>query len=556
MPGISTHFIPDLEEELEFRRQEKEQLLDQLALYDVRIDRYDAIIENMDRSILPLINEINVAISSVKSAYDARIAAGCKSDLVWTETARRSFRLPGYYGGGLGTSITQVTYTVTKNPAVRTDYGKWGAKYYRRPKNQDYGSNIVVEFFGSIGVGNTNLAIVNAGYASTSEINIGDTITDDIDLPTVFGVDDLPSVVSFGTSSLVIDSVEFGGTVTLGSTFVAHTGVGTTGNITVGNAIGYTGALTYGTTVVGFGTTTVTTGEIFDYVTGTFISTSVTANALIISSAALATTSVNFTVGITSSYPSLLLSTSADTAATNTNFTVIRTTQSTLDEFDYTNNPIDPVTIGIMNTSSAGYGHTLVRVNNGSPVGPFQWREVLGEYAPEPACGNSFDRYYYGNLQWPTRITYTYNTSGTIVSSSTTYASEGSSVIVSIGGTVPSLSGIGYTGTSSNNPTFSGCSALDTAITNAEASRDAIIARNQPIIDSTIAAASSLRILRDKLEGIAFTFLQGRAAADAEIVRLTNALNNLRSLDFTQYEPTNYRSANRFSSSTVGIATT
>jgi len=97
---------------------------------------------------------------------------------------------------------------------------------------------------------------------------------------------------------------------------------------------------------------------------------------------------------------------------------------------------------------------------------------------------------------------------------------------------------------------------LDAAIASAEANRDALIARHVPVINATIAAASGLRILRDKLEGQAFTFLQGRAAADAEIVRLTNAVNNLELLDLSQFEPTNFRDANRFSSSTVGIATT
>lgn len=556
MPGISTLFVSDCREELEFRRKEKEQLLDQLALYDVRIDRYDAIIENMDRSVLPLVNEINVAISSVKAAYDARIAAGCKSNLSWQETSRISYRLSfGRYGAA--SDITQVTYTVLKNPSVNTVYNRYGVKYYRRPKNQDYGSNIVAEFFGTIGAGSTRLAIVQTGLAGTAGILLGDTITDDLENPITFGVDDLPSIVGFGVSTLLIDNVGFGGTVSVGKTVIAQVGVGTTGNVSIGNGIGYTGVLPYGTTIVGIGTTTITQ-DFFDFTVGNFISTDVTVPSLIVSQPAVATTNVDFTVGITSDFPAYFLSTTADVAANFTNFTVIRTTQSVLDEFDATNNPIDPVTVGIMSSNTVGLGHTAILVNNGSSAGPFQWREVLGDYDPEPNCGNGSVNWYFGNTQWPTKTTLGYTTTSpwSQVSSVTTYANEGESITISLGSTIPQQYSTSYSGTSPTNPSLTGCAALDAAITAAETSRDAIIARNTPIINATLSAASSLRILRDKLEGQAFVFLQGRAAADAEIVRLTNSIANLESIDLRQFEPTNYREGTRFSGSTVGIATT
>lgn len=556
MSGISTLFVSDCREELEFRKKEKEQLLDQLALYDVRIDRYDAVIENMDKSILPLVDEINVAISSVKAAYDARIAAGCKSNLSWQETARITYRLPfGRYGSA--SNITQVTYTVLKNPDVNSVYNRYGVKYYRRPKNQDYGSNIIAEFFGTIGAGSTRLAIVQTGLAGTAGILLGDTITDDLENPVTFGVDDLPTIVGFGVSTLLINNVSFGGTVSVGKTIIAQVGVGTTGDVSVGNGIGYTGVLPYGTTIVGIGTTDIDQ-EFFDFTEGTFITTSVTVPSLIVSQPAIATTSVDFTVGVTSDYPAYLLSTSADVAADFTNFTVIRTTQSVLDEFDATNNPIDPVTVAIMNNSTVGLGHTAILVNNGAPVGPFQWREVLGNYDPEPNCGNSSVNWYFGNTQWPTKTTlgYTTTTPWSQISAVTTYANEGESVTISLGSTIPPRYSTGYSGTSPTNPGLTGCAALDAAIAAAEASRDAIIARNTPIINATLSAAASLRTLRDKLEGQAFVFLQGRAAADAEIVRLTNQIAALESIDLRQFEPTTYREGTRFSGSTVGIATT
>jgi len=190
-----------------------------------------------------------------------------------------------------------------------------------------------------------------------------------------------------------------------------------------GDTITKLGVLSPGTTVVGFGTTSFDI-EVWDYASGTFISSSTSAPSLIISSAAVGTATTTFTVGLSSEFPSLLLDQPTNVAATNTFFTVIRTTQAVLDRFDATNNPVDPVTIAILSNNTLGLGHTLVRVNNGSPAGPFQWREVLGEFAPEPACGNGFSRYYPGNNSWPGFTTRQYSSAGVSVASTFYYATE------------------------------------------------------------------------------------------------------------------------------------
>ena len=418
--GISTNFVGDLQRELQRKTAEKQMLVDQIALLDVQIDKYDAIIENMDRSVLPLIDQINVAISSVKAAYDNRIAIGCSSNLYWELVSTRTYR----YGIGLTSSVTYNNYQVKKNPSVTTNYNNWGAKYYRRPQNQDYGANIVKDFTGSIGLGQTNLAITSVG--GTFGVLIGDIITDSISNPTVFSSTNLPTVVGFGTSSIVINQVNFGGAISVGSTIIAQNGVGTTIGINTGDSISLTGILNIETKVVGFGTTSYSV-QWWDATTLQFISSSVTTNSLIISLPAVGvTTNGVFTVGIQSTYPSFFLSTSTVSSGSSTLYTVIRNTQSVLTQFDPTNNPIDPVTIAIMSNNTVGLGHTLVRVNNGSPSGPFQWNEILGnDLAPEPACGNSYVTYYPGNIQWPTYITYTYSPTGIAIASSPSYASEG-----------------------------------------------------------------------------------------------------------------------------------
>jgi hypothetical protein len=222
-----------------------------------------------------------------------------------------------------------------------------------------------------------------------------------------------------------------------------------------------------------------------------------------------------------------------------------------------------------------GFGHKLVRVNNGSPVGPFQWKEVMtSSFAdkpdaqlndserflratyPEPLCGASSATYYPGNNEWPINITYSYDSDGEPSAISSVRAQEGAIINVGFGNTTPF--GIGYTGTSPNNPTFSGCSALQTAINNAEANRDAIIARNTPKIDNLVASASALRSIRDKMEGQAFAVLQGRVYGDVEVNKLKEELAALRATDLKQFEPQTYYfnpDTGKTSSSTVGVGT-
>jgi len=568
--SITATIIADQQTELDRKLAEVEMLKDQLTIMDVKIDRFDALIQNIDKDIIPLIDEINVAITAVKTAYDARITAGCKSDLYWEEIGTKSYGFGGFY-------FEDTIYECKKNPNVRTDYGYYGAKYYRKPQNQDYGANIVKEFLGTISIGSTSLAIISND--GTSNLQVGDTITDNVDNPTVFSSANLPSIVGFGTTAIVGTSTQFSGTISVGSTIIASTGIGTTGNVNVGDTISLSGVLALNTTVAGIGTTT-TTQTVWNpnyggAGVGSMISTSVSVSSLIISVAGIgSTTNGSFAVGILSTFPSVILSGGSIKAATNTNFTDIRTTQIDATTFDYSNNPIDPVTIGIMGNNTLGLGHKLVRVNNGSPVGPFQWKEVmtadftnktdaqlneneryLRETYPEPLCGASYARYYPGNNLWPIKNTFTYGDGGFPASStSPSYAQEGDVVTVGFGDTTPF--GIDYANVSSINPSAGTCNPLNTAITTAETSRDAIIARNTPKIDSLIASASALRSIRDKMEGQAFAVLQGRVYGDVEINKLKTELAALQATDLKQFEPQTYYfnpDTGKTSSSTVGV---
>lgn len=385
-----------------------------------------------------------------------------------------------------------------------------------------------------------------------------------------FSSANLPTVVSIATSSIQVNSVSIGGSIAIGSTVIvsnvalgktlATTGLTTVG-INTGSTVSLSGVIPYQATVVGVGTTN-SYKTVWNATTGSYISSAITADSIIISLAAIgSTTSGPFNVGIISTYPSLLLSTSSTQSSTNGNFTIIRNTQSNELVFDSTNNPVDPVTIGIMNTSTVGYGHTLVRVNNTAATsGPIQWHEVYGaSVAPEPNVGAGFARYYPGNTSWPIKRTINRFGIGTISSYSDTYAAEGDVIDTGLEtDLLLPIFGIGTTSTSSQNPSAGTCTAADNAITAAETSRDAIIAQYQTQIDSTITASKALRSLRNKLETKAFSLLQARAYCDAEINTIKQNLASIRNTDFTPYEPpTNlYSPAYRYSSSTVGFAST
>ena len=563
---ISTNFISEQQEELNYKLAEVQMIKDQLTLMDVRIDRYDTIIGNIDKKIIPLTDEINDAISSVKTAYDARIDAGCKSDLYWELTSTKS------YIGFL--PIEEIVYTCKKNPSVRIDEGLYGAKYYRRPQNQDYGSNIVREFLGTIGSGTSTLAVF--GVNGTQNLLVGDNIVDNIDNPVVFSSVNLPKIVGFGTMSIAGVTTDFGGYVSSGSTIIANIGIGTTIGINIGDSISLSGILTTGTKVVGFGTTTITVNNVWNPGTGTFISTNATTKSLIVSISAVGTGTGTFKVGPLVTYPALILDKSAQTNASNVNFTNIRSTQIDSTTFDYTNNPIDPVTVGILNSNTLGLGHKLVRINNGSPIGPFQWQEVMtAEFAnksdsqlndterylrttyPEPACGASYARYYPGNNLWPVLYTNSYTGGGSFISSTSVYVSEGTTVAVGSGNT--SLYTIGYANVSSINPSAGVCDPLDVGITTAEANRNTIVANNLPKIDYLINASNPLREMRNTMETRAFAMLQGRVYANVEVNKLKQNLSILKSTDYTPFEPPTYyfdETSGKLVSSKVGVVTT
>jgi hypothetical protein len=548
---LSEKFKKDLRQDIKFKEEEKKQIENQLTLLDLKIDQYDILIGNIDKKIVSLSNEINASINEVKVAYDARVSAGCSNSLYWNLSRQSTYET----FGDINDTITLSEYVVEESPSLRIDYHKYGAKYYRKPQNQDYGFYTPLDFDGNIGVAKSSLTIVSAG--GTSGILIGDEIIDNIDNPVVFSKSNIPSVVGFGTTLSVVSSVDFYGSISVGSTILSGVGTGTTTGISTDYAINLSGVLPENTIIVGIGTTTILQSDIWDPNAGGsgiggFISTSVIVDSLILNQSAIvgiATTEPEiFKVGVIETLPTLNLSKNSIGSASSTNFLVIRKTQEDVFEFDINNNPINPIKVGVLDNSTIGVGHKLIRVNNGKPVGPFKWEEILGpKYAPEPECGAGFSRYYFGNRSWPLKITYTYDSEGMLVGSTEEYAELGDTIAISIGSTSSVRYGIGYTGTPggpysvpSGGLDGSYCQQLASNIATKESTRDTIISRNLPQIDNLISSSLALRRIRDKLEGQAFCLLQGKINSQVELNNLKKDLNSLISTDFSEFEPNSY----------------
>ena len=528
MANVANKIKKDLKDLLESKKKQRLEILDLLAVKDVTIDKIDALIIKIDENLPPLFDEINVEVNNVKAAYDERITAGCRSALSWKDE------------GEVDDEDGSRQYVVQKNPATRIDFGYHALKYYQYPRNRDYGSSLVAQFDGNVVGGGLTIA-VTTGVVTLGEgeplfpetttpeykrIKVGDEIVDALVKPEVFQAGNLPSVVSIGfTDTLSGVTTSVVGSVGVGGTILFNMGIGNSDATPVGSGIGLTGVLHPDTTVVGHGTASHTFAKHGGVGNGGNVGlvTVVTAvvPTIILNRQALGSASTErFSVGIKTNVTALTLSTSAGMSVHDGNFYAIRTGVEPDENFVVTQNPLDPVAVGVINSSNLGIGHSAVYVNASSPYtamppGPFQWREVLQE--PEPDAGGGAAVYSSGNQSWPCEI----DMDGDVDA----YVEEGDIIITPYGPPTTSES------PGPEVPGNSACDALDAAITAAEAERDVVIARIEPIIKGYVAQTRALRAIRDDHEVEAFGLLQGAAYMRQEVERLTSMLSDLEGQD-------------------------
>ncbi len=491
-------------------KKESTALSEQLAILDAVIDEYDEIIIKLDNKLPGYIQPLNTRVQQVSNAYHARIFHGCRNDLTWAEV---DSGVMNYYGGGIQ---NVKVYEVQKDPSQFRFLGFYGAKFYKFPKNRDYGSNVVETIDkADANVGSSALIILDddaeylAGFTTgvVSGIKTGDFITDDLDNPQVFLTGAGTSVTGFGLTNYAAYNYPLSGFCTsTDNKIYSDQKIGILTSFNIGDEV-YAdqyksggGILAAGTTITGFGTAV----GIVTIANDSGISTGVEVvlDFMTLSNPVTQTIDANigttFYVGMVSSY--YFASLSAEPAATGigSQFIVIR---SDVDDivFESSKNPIDPVEIGIAEGKNIGRGHKLELINNGDPNILSQWKEVQEE--PEPRVGAGRVEYYVGNFQWPT-IT-TRNADGDV---NTTHAVLGQRVIVSSGASVGTS--IGYTGTPPSGAIPGDCGDYDTAIVTAENNLAEEIARNVPVINHYINGADALRQLRNDDETNAWGLLQ------------------------------------------------
>ncbi len=519
--------IDDLAENIQLKTEEREMMLDQLSFMDVEIDKIDEIIKKIDENVPPLAKEINDEIDKVKAAYDARISAGCRSDLEWVVDGR--FENDDDEDG--------VAYVVVKRTPIV--YGYYGLKFYQKPLNRDYGSNLIAGFTGNIGIGSTGLGFVGGEVSEFDNIQIGDEITDGIDAPTVFDLGNLPKVVGIGTTNTPTGiSTSVVGNITAGSNILKRVGVGSTSAVPIGSGIAMTGILPDNTIVTDYGTASTTYSLIEDTGpnAGKVVTVTKDVYTFVLSNNALVgMSSARFHVGIMTVAPALFLSTSATESAFRQQFYSIRTAADPDIDFDYEKNPIDPVNIGIIGSNNLGVGHSVSITNNGKPVGPFSWHQIRAAcfnvgggrmecIDQEPDQGAGAAVYYEGAVPgavWPVL---------TDDSDDVYWAEEGRQVVVY--GTTPP----GYESNPADGvPVPGNCSTYDSNIAAAEAARDAVIARNEPRMVKYALQSDALRKVRDEKELKAWGMLQGAAYNREEISKLTYQMNQLLDGDFSEF---------------------
>lgn len=544
----SAGIIRSLKEDRQLKINQRDATKDLLLLSDVTIDGYDKLIVNMDKPVPGLLQDINEKITAVKTAYDQRIAAGCLSDLKWTKV-REEIRRVTFWGTstsgkgsvGIAVSVTYQYWQVLKDPSQYRQINYYGAKYYRRPHNRDYGANLIKEFEdASVGIGSTFVTIFGDLNTALVNLRINDTITDSLENPTVFQIGSLPEIVGFGSTEVVGLSTTFSGDISVGSTILRHTGVGVvTVGINTGDYIIRVGVTSSDTVVVGFGTTT-TQIEIIDDEGDSGVTTA-TVNTIILSKPAIATTSLSqFTVGVTTIYPTIFISTTTASGLSRGRLLVIRPDEDVEQNFNPSLNGSSPVEISLLkNENKLGYGHTLKIINNGDPDITTQWRDVID---PEPAVGAGFAGYYVGAASWPVQLVPIYSFSGlggtvrSIVGYTTVYRPEGYQTVIGLGLTTPQP----VLSTTSTKPPGSAdnatCNTFTSNIVAAETQLGITSTNVLPKLNYYTTASDTLRDVREDKETRAFSLQRGIGFLTQEINTLKTQIDVLESIDFTEFE--------------------
>jgi hypothetical protein len=540
----SQEVIDELEAELDRKIKERQSILDELSLLDIQIDKYDVLIQEIDKEALNAVSALNNAIFNVKSAYDARISAGVKSNLIW------ELQSTSVLGFGVQSSSIQ-TYVAVENTATQVTKNLYGLKYYQNPSNRDYGSNFIADFNGYISVGSSILAILpgtpvenNLSAYSDADlpadeliIKLGDTVTDDLDAPTIFSSTNLPTIVGFGSTQVIGILTSVVGGISTGSNLFAHFGAGAFSMIETGQYLLAPKIVGFPTVfnetplppkIVGFGTTSIEL-EYFDSV-GVLTSSLFTSNTFILDKTAInGLEEGTFSVGILTEAKAYYLSTVSIASTEFESFSAYRFGEDIDADFDDDKDPLNPVTIGLIDGTNLGVGSKLVYDTGGSELGPKEYDQYEydkeGKKKEEPDIGPGSVTWNEGTDQYPI-IGGFYGIGGS-------YASEGDSIKVDTSSptyVTPSYTSTPPPGTPNGSSYNSAINSANSALSTAESGDYSTTATN------AVEAAAGLRTERDEKEVYAWSLLQAASTVRKRIDEIETTLNSLKNTDYSKYE--------------------
>ena len=524
-----------IREDRETTKTETTALAEQLALTDVKIDEYDELVIKLDKKLPPLIDPINVKINAVQKAYLDRISHGCRSDLAWVQVQTSEKK---YYNNN---KQPAVTYQVQKDANTFRFLGYYGAKFYKFPKNMEYGANVVETLDkADANMGSSALILLDsdaetlAGFTTgKAGIQTGDFITDSLDDPTVFTAGAATSITGFGLTQYAAYNYPVSGFCTSGDNkLYGDEKIGFITSFNIGDEVygdalkSGAGVIAAGTTITGFGTAVGMT-TVFDSVTGVTTGVEVVFDFATLSQVVTGSIDreigTSFYVGIVSGYYFAELSAQPVSPGIGSAFLVIRPGDITNIDFESAKNPIDPVEIGIAQGANIGKVHRLELTNNGDPNIVAKWREILDE--PEPLVGAGRVEYYQGTFQWPTITVRDADGDAT-----TTHATLGQTLVIT--GIGSNTTAIGYTGTPPAGAIPGDCGAYDTAIVDAESEMNDLTQQNTPKINHYINGADSIRSLRSDDETTAWGFLQAIGYNNAKAARQLTQAESVEDFDW------------------------
>lgn len=509
-------------------KSQVEAMTEQLTIADAIADEYDELINALDEKTVPLVSEINATITAVKDAYDARITAGCLSPLIWQLQATDTV------------SIWDVdeeiqTWEVVKDPSQRQQINYYGCKYYRYPKNKEYGANVIDEIQDASIDALTSVLVIfdsNGSDYTGGIIKVGDILTDDLEDPVVFQTGNLPVVTGLGTANYPKERVTISGFCTGADNKVySDATAGFMTSFSIGDII-FSDFFPNGTFIQSFGTSVANLDLAGGY------SNNVNIDFAVMSNVSLGTTSSNkFSIGKIAAYPAVFFDTQTSIGASHASFLVVRGPDNRDLQFEATKNPIDPVEIGIADGNRVGRGHKIDLINNGDPKVTKKWHEVREE--PEPSVGAGFAEYWVGASSWPTLQDVERSGGGipadpySYLYGAATYAVEGQTLTVGVGGTEPSAT-MGTTTVSPNNPSLNGCGSLTSAIGSRESEMSAKISENTPKINKYLSGTKIIRELRTEEETTAWGMLQGIAFVNDKRKKQKNQATTLEDFDWDE----------------------